>query len=558
MYKVIFPHAFSDGPAIRAVTRDFTKQASYVPPELAQAIATLEKKAGKSYFVLNALGSEEYWGSNVNGDSFPERSLMSKAATYGYKTFEKFAHVYRHHQNKDPLKSIGSVKCAAYNEVMHRVELLVEIDNEKGSAFVEKMASGEYPEVSMGCRVPFDQCTLCMNKAATVKDYCECLKTRMNKIAENGVRICARNIYPKFFDISEVIVGADKTAKTLRKVASAGPTMISSATLGLELYGEDNEEKTAEPKFAEIEKEIPAETESVDPRLQAAVVAVQNYEPALPRAVIKKLASFPLGEALSTLSYSGVVLKPGEFQSLVLSARGEEKLANDLESRGIEIVELSERDVKSAADRDSSLVHPDLVTKEAFDTFAAFMPHRSIFEPHLSSRIERISVLPASRLKTAQAKSYEWTKTANPGLIELLGSLGLAYFLYRKGFPVDAKEFEAVMATHPWTVPVVTGGAVGAINLIDAIAGPSRPSQAAAMLRAAQTKTGGIGKSLWKTTGTVLTPVALAYLASASAKRKELEGYDLNPVESVLRDYPALVGPAGVLGVMGAKKLLKR
>src|SRR5579872_6077741 len=179
MYKVIAPHQFSDGPAIRTVTRDFTKIAGFVPPELAQAIATLEKKAGKTYLLVNALGAEEFYGSNVNGDSFPEASLMSKSASYGYKTFEKFAKVYRHHQNKDPEKAMGDVKCAAYNPVMHRVELLLEIDNKLGESLVEKVASGEFPDWSMGCKVPWDQCTNCMHKAATVKEYCECLRTRM-------------------------------------------------------------------------------------------------------------------------------------------------------------------------------------------------------------------------------------------------------------------------------------------------------------------------------------------------------------------------------------------
>lgn len=551
MYKVIFPHEFKDG-AIRVVNSDFRKLASHIPEEIAQALAALEKKAGHTYLHINALGESEAWGSNVNGDAFPRSGLMNKGASYGYKTFEKFAHVYKHHVNKDPLKSMGKVAAAAYNPVMRRVELLVEVDNEKGRDLIEKVADGEFPDWSMGCKVPFDECSICFHKAATVKEYCHHLKYSMNKIAEDGRRICAINAFPKFFDISEVIVGADKTAKTLRKVASER-NITSSAMLGSVVYGDDLEKDAEEPKTAEIEKEVPVQAaEPVSLGAQAQAKALIAYEPSLPAGAIRKLASLPLKEALSTLSYTGIMLRPQEFQDLVLmSEMGSEKLARNLGERGIRFLELVDKDIQVEVQPDRDLVHPDHITKTAFETFNAYIPHRSILEPYLSSRVERIRHLPADRFKYAAPQDLSWTKTADPGLFELLGSLGLAYFAYRKGMPIEAREFESVVMKHPWLGPVLVGSTSAGLNLLDAIAGPSSAARSDRMLADARTK---VGVS-WKSIGTVVGPIGLAYLASASARRKEMEGRDLNPVEKVMRDYPALLGPLGVAGLSKARKM---
>lgn len=550
MYKVIFPHQFEDG-SMRVVGHGFHKLAKHVPDEIAQGLAVLDKQAGTSYIHLIALGENETWGSNVNGDAFPRQGLMSKGASHGYKTFEKFAHVYRHHVNKDPSKAMGKVAVAAWNPVMRRVELLAGVDNERGKHLIEKVADGDFPDWSMGCKVPFDECSVCWHKAATMREYCEHLKGSMNKIAEDGRRICAINAFPKFFDISEVIVGADKTAKTLRKVASERQS-TSSAMLGLVVYGEDQEKDAEGPKIAEIEKEIPVAAQPVSPAAQAQAQALLSYEPALPAGAIRKLASLPLKEALSTLSYTGIVLQPQEFQDLVLLGAGKEKLARELGERGIRFVELIDGDFEGQVERDRELVHPDHITKEAFDPIGFFLSHRSILEPYLSERVERITHLPAGRFKHAAPQDFSWTKTADPGLFELLGALGLAYFAYRKGMPVEAHEFEGAVVRHPWLAPVILGGTSMGLNLLDAIAGPSSAARSDRMLTEARTK---VGVS-WKSVATVVGPIGLAYLASASARRKEMEGRDLNGPEKVMRDYPALLGPLGVAGLVKARKML--
>lgn len=551
MYKLILPHQFPDAP-IRAISSDFSKVASYTCSEIADFIKKAFKPAeGKTYLLVNALGSGEYWGSNVNGDFFPEKSLMNKGASYGYKTFEHYAHVYEHHVNKDPAKALGRVKCAAYNPEMHRVELLLEIDNTKGKDLVEKVAAGEYPDWSMGCKVPYDVCSCCGKQAKKVAEYCDHLKLGMNKIAEiTGRRNYAINTMPKFFDISRVVIGADKTAKMLKKVASAG-TVYSSALMGLSYYGEDNEEKTAEPKSA-MEKEIPVEASTVSPAMANAVRTLEEYDPELSKPVLKKLSSFPLEEVFSTLGYSGIVLTPREFQTLVLTKTGREKVAAELDSRGV-VFPLSRMDeitdeIDVSVDR--GMIAPGHVKEAVFNVVSAFLPHRSILENYVHDRLERIAALPAGRLtKQARAVDMPWVKTAGTSLLELLATLGLSYALYRHSLPSEASEFESLMKEKPWMAPVVVGGAVGGIQAGQALVGPSVRSEAQDDLDGARVK---VGKVLsWKTLGSVIGPVGLAYLTAASARRKELEGEELGPIEKGVKNYP---GPLGVLGAYGLLK----
>ena len=96
-------------PLIRILNGDLEKTASY-RPDLQTYINGLEKKADKTYVLVNAMTAGEYFGPNLNGDYFPEAQLN----TY-HKTFEKYAYAYRHHVNKDPEKSTGRVIFSTYH-----------------------------------------------------------------------------------------------------------------------------------------------------------------------------------------------------------------------------------------------------------------------------------------------------------------------------------------------------------------------------------------------------------------------------------------------------------
>jgi hypothetical protein len=234
------------------------KYASPMLPEVQNYLEKLKPDSNRIYVLVNALGAGEYWGSNINGDYFPEASLIHKGPVYGYETFYG-AFPYKHHVNKDPSRSFGKVELAAWNDRMKRVELVVMIDRELAARFgaqdvCDKLDHGLFPDVSMGCKVPYDLCSKCLDwkkyreaqstfdpsrhrsvgaavlefhkknpirgLSVTRNDYCEHLKTMLNRILEDGTKIYAINDYPRFFDISFVFIGADKTAKVMAKLAS--------------------------------------------------------------------------------------------------------------------------------------------------------------------------------------------------------------------------------------------------------------------------------------------------------------------------------------------------
>ena len=172
-------------------------------------------RRGESLIHLLALGDGETVGANRNGDFFPK-----EANEKYHHTFMK-AHYFHDHNNDDPNKSFGRVVAAAYNPPMGRVELIVGLDNEKCAAdLAELEKKGEFP-VSMSCRVPYDTCMVCGNKAKSRKEYCKHASIMMGRILDNGKMACVSNEHPDFFDISKVWRGADRVAFTFRKLEKA-------------------------------------------------------------------------------------------------------------------------------------------------------------------------------------------------------------------------------------------------------------------------------------------------------------------------------------------------
>lgn len=226
-------------------TAEAFEMRSKLHPRVQDFVRAVRPTGSGIYVLVNALGAGEYWGSNVNGDLFPEKALIHAPADwenilsspeqarqvgtawpYGYPTFMG-AYPYKHHVNKDPSRAFGRVELATWNPSMHRVELVVYLDRALCMQFdaldiIERIERGEFPDVSMGCKVPYDVCTICENPSKTRVDYCEHALRMMNKILPDGRKVAVRNDHPKFFDISFVFIGADKTAKVMAKLAQKG------------------------------------------------------------------------------------------------------------------------------------------------------------------------------------------------------------------------------------------------------------------------------------------------------------------------------------------------
>lgn len=195
----------------------------------------LKPPKGMTGIHLVALGDSEAYPMNRNGDLFSK-----EACEKYYPTFVKYGHVFEHHRNKDPKKSIGQIKAAAYNPDMHRVELYIWADNEKAHDHLERLEkTGEVP-FSMACKVPFDRCSICDAIREKPGDPSECdhVKYSLGKIAEDGRQIGTFNDQPTWFDISFVGRPADRIAWNL-KVASAMPEdlTINSSVKQAEIEG---------------------------------------------------------------------------------------------------------------------------------------------------------------------------------------------------------------------------------------------------------------------------------------------------------------------------------
>lgn len=227
-------------------SRGMTKQAKWY----------IEYKSDPDHIYVSALflGAGEFYSCNNNGDFFPEEELLRT-----YKSFLKGNH-FKHHQNDDPEQSYGKIVDVFYNPDMHRVEGIIKIIKEKSPDMIKKIEEGKQVPLSMACKVLYDVCSICGHKSYNVKDYCEHLREQMTNILSDGKKVYAINPNPDFFDISEVIIGADPTACTFRKIAS-----LDFDSEKIDLY---TEKKALLERLASIEKKLIGMIESGDPKVE--------------------------------------------------------------------------------------------------------------------------------------------------------------------------------------------------------------------------------------------------------------------------------------------------
>jgi hypothetical protein len=396
-------------PLFGSADKALEKTAARLLPDVVRYIDGLRPQTDAQYVLVNAMGASEFYGSNINGDAFPEASLIHapddwkgnplvdrvKAQTwpYGYPTFY-LAHPYAHHRNKDASRAFGNVELAVWHPNMRRVELVVRVDKDKCEKFGgiqvwDKLKNGQFPDVSMGTKVPFDTCSICLDwdlyrkaqatfipgkdkhpgdavlrwhKAKKAKDgtgirgvsitradYCEHAKRMMNRILPDGRKVFVFNDYPRFFDISFVFIGADRTAKTMMKIAGDSRMFFGSAELA-EKLGYDETDEVLVPAFVVEQQEKVASVDFSDPLKLAfigkdakdkegeilkdvvpsqfaakAVPVLTKHEDDLPEEILEAMSSLPSSDALSTASGLGIVLRPHEFDRVTEDSK-EEKL----------------------------------------------------------------------------------------------------------------------------------------------------------------------------------------------------------------------------------------
>lgn len=450
-------------------------------PEVVNYIAALRPQRDSQYVLVNAMGAGEYYGSNINGDYFTEDCLIHKPSDwtgnpvidrirakdwpYGFPTFYR-AHPYAHHRNKDAKRAFGEVELAAWNPLMRRVELVTRVDREKcmefgGQGTWDKLQSGAYPDVSMGTKVPFDTCSICLDwdkyrkaqdtfdpkkhkhpglacldyhknvekirgLSITRADYCEHALKKMNHIFPDGRKAYVLNDWPAFFDISFVFIGADKTAKTMLFIFSSGVehSVKTAAAIADELGLREDGEKTAsiedeilkqafgsklaKQKRGEMDKDvIPSQFAG------KAVPVLTRGEEDLPNAVMDRLSAVPPDNLLSTLGGMGILLRPREFQRITLIQLGSRDLADDMDRRK-EVFERSD-------DTEDMGVSPKKFLPALAEMLAPFMAARSLLAPEIERRV----VMTSTDGKDRKARRPSHSK-------ELLDKIAAAYSGYRR------------------------------------------------------------------------------------------------------------------------------
>lgn len=273
-----------------------TKEAAAA--EIDDFVKAIKPREGFFYLHINAMGAGEWYGSNRNGDYFPESQLIK-----WHKTFETSpAHVFRHHVNKDPAIAIGKVIFSYYNPRMHRVELVAEVDKTKASAEYSRIMAGDFPMTSMACHTPFDICSVCGNRATSRSMYCEHLNNHLNELLPDGRKVMSMNVGPlKFFDISIVIRPADVTSSVLQKVASDVSAIGSVEQAEMEGVQFEGRVKSASLKKIAVEKvadlikridgEVAAGAENLDTILDRVVDPDMDIIPVLCQYSVEDLAN---------------------------------------------------------------------------------------------------------------------------------------------------------------------------------------------------------------------------------------------------------------------------
>jgi hypothetical protein len=465
-------------PLFGAADSYFEKVASAsLLPEVSTYIAQLQPRNDSQYVLVNAMGAGEYYGSNVNGDRFSEEALIHspndwkgipvydkvKSAdwAYGFPTFYG-AHVFPHHRNKDAKRALGFVELAAWNPHMKRVELVTRLDNALclkfgGEGIWDKLKAGMFPDVSMGTKVPFDTCSITLDKelyykawatydpkkhkspgeaileyhkklkakdgvgirgvSITRADYSKYARTRMNFILPDGRKVWVDNDFPKFFDLSYVFMGADRIAKAMLKIADAGRVyyFMGSAELAEKLGMSDDDDvqektaasKQATPKSAEMNKEV------IPNQLAGkAVPLLTANEPDLPQDVLGAMGAAGLDSALTTSAGLGMVLRPREFQRITLICLGKRDVADQLDALGQVFPKVEERD---PLPMEGSSFSPGLAS-----ILAPLLGDRSAFGPVIERRVVVVA-----------GTTPKDTKKDTSHSSELLRKIGAAYNGYR-------------------------------------------------------------------------------------------------------------------------------
>lgn len=493
-------------------------------------VDNLEINTDKIYVIVNALGAGEYYSSNRNGDFIGEDVIQDY-----YKTFEDNGHVYKHHRNKNPKNKLGDILKAFYNPKMHRVELVLELGRNEDEPFIQRLLEGDMPPVSMGMKTKYDKCSICGHESKKISEYCDHLKNEMNKVYPDGRKVMAINPEARFFDISFVTIPADRTALTMRKIASNNDKVVLSAALAKDA----------------IDKEISSNTTEQEPQ-EDPNGRIYDSQEEIPLDEIQALAKeYPLDQILATLSAMRITPKPMDVQNLVLVQKGMTDKAKELNEKNACLI-------KNADPYPVEIDYSDFNEKLARD-YQHLVPKRSLTKQHVTNRIlEKSAVLfsgstrmeeegkvPNQREKddkvyldhepsTIRKTLFGYTEEPKKSTVKnpILGGAalsGLYYGIQKANNALFGKQYigkyDQFLMKHPWLIPVLLGG--GAIA----------STGAQKLLKKESSAKNYIASSL--------ISVPATYLYAGNQENKVRHGKPIGGIQNFVRKHPLLTSLAG-------------
>lgn len=211
---------------------------------------------------------------NENGDAFPRDELLRFDHRLGKAVYQTFIGKPHHinHRADNPKHSRGVVLDASYNDMSPAlencpecdtrtasaegrdktgvncvkcghtvkdefVELLLAVDTRKDPTFADGVRTGSLDSLSMGCEAGYTDCSICDNRARSVHQFCQHIKSGNKKKMFKAASGRERMSYEKcgevvFTEISRVDQPADPTAKQ-REIfqVSAFPVEMESEML---------------------------------------------------------------------------------------------------------------------------------------------------------------------------------------------------------------------------------------------------------------------------------------------------------------------------------------
>lgn len=161
--KYIPPGSFSDLPTKYHIVKSSSKRSDLYEFSKKGSLFDYDKilselKPGELPVHLIALGCDEVFGPNKNGDAFTKQACRDY-----HKTFVKLARWFREHDHTDRKRSYGVVKASAFNEKNGWIELIVALNATKEAAKrnggrvadeeIDLLERGKDLAVSMACVV---------------------------------------------------------------------------------------------------------------------------------------------------------------------------------------------------------------------------------------------------------------------------------------------------------------------------------------------------------------------------------------------------------------------